>query len=258
MIFYLGTNEPSWLSRTDVPLFISRRRLARLKSWPRALGPWMLDSGGFSELSECGRWETTAEIYLAETRRWSDAIGNLVGAAPQDWMCEPGILAETGLTVTDHQERTVASFLWLREREPSLPWFPVLQGWEPEDYLRHIDLYQRAGVDLSRETRVGVGTVCRRQDTRAIEAVVSGLMGRSLTLHGFGVKRSGLALCSGWFASADSMAWSRQARSRQERLPGCTHTDCRNCFDYALRWRARLVGSLGGFRPCQLALGGLA
>ncbi len=36
MKFWLGTHEVSWLGRTDVPLFISRRRLARQKTWARA------------------------------------------------------------------------------------------------------------------------------------------------------------------------------------------------------------------------------
>jgi hypothetical protein len=34
MQFYLGTHETSWLKRTSVPLFISRRRLARLRKAP--------------------------------------------------------------------------------------------------------------------------------------------------------------------------------------------------------------------------------
>ena len=41
-------------------------------------------------------------------------------AAPMDWMCEPAMLARTGLTVEDHQRRTVANFLELRERGPEL------------------------------------------------------------------------------------------------------------------------------------------
>ncbi len=64
MRFYLGTHHASWLGRTDVPLFVSRRRLAGIRRLPRALGPWALDSGGFTELSMFGRWRTTAAQYV--------------------------------------------------------------------------------------------------------------------------------------------------------------------------------------------------
>lgn len=48
--FWLGTHKTGWLERTDVPLFISRRRLVERVTLPRARGPWALDSGGFTEL----------------------------------------------------------------------------------------------------------------------------------------------------------------------------------------------------------------
>ena len=53
---YLGTHETSWLSRAGVPLFISHRRLERIRtSLPMAAAPWALDSGGFSEISSWPR-----------------------------------------------------------------------------------------------------------------------------------------------------------------------------------------------------------
>jgi hypothetical protein len=54
--FWLGTHMPHWLREVDVPLFISRNRLTRYKTLPRAIGPWALDSGGFTELQRYGRW----------------------------------------------------------------------------------------------------------------------------------------------------------------------------------------------------------
>lgn len=127
--FWLGIHEPSWLERVDIPLFVSRRRLGRLKRLPRAIGPWALDSGGFSELSLHGRFELPPAAYAAEVRRYRDEIGGLAWAAPQDWMCEPAMLARTGLSVDEHQRRTVANYLELRQIAPEIPWIPVLQGW---------------------------------------------------------------------------------------------------------------------------------
>jgi integrase len=57
-----------------------RRRL------PRARCRWALDSGGFTELSLFGRWQTTPAAYAAAVARYTDQIGKLAWASPQDWM----------------------------------------------------------------------------------------------------------------------------------------------------------------------------
>lgn len=71
----------------------------------------------------------------------------------------------------------------------------------------------------------------------------SPLHGLGLRLHGFGIKKQGLELCADYLTSADSMAWSFDAR-RTYPLPGCTHKSCQNCLRYALRWRADLLAPL--------------
>ena len=88
-MFYLGTHEPAWLKRLEIPLFISRVRLARRKSFPQALGKWALDSGGFTQLHKHGGCDLSVAVYVGEVRRYADEIGNLDWVAPQDWMCEP-------------------------------------------------------------------------------------------------------------------------------------------------------------------------
>ena len=242
--FWLGTHQPHWLERTDVPLFVSHRRLRDRKSLPRARGAWALDSGGFTELSMHGWWQTTATEYAAAVRRYADEIGQLAWASPRDWMCEPWIVAKTGLTVADHQRATIADYLRLCDLAPDLPFVPVLQGWELDDYRRHADAYAAAGVDLHAEPTVGVGSVCRRQRTGQIEQILGTLAADGLRLHGFGLKVSGLRLGAHHLASADSMAWSYDAR-RSPRLPGCTgHKNCANCLMFATRWRERLLASV--------------
>jgi hypothetical protein len=211
------------------------------KSLPRATCDWALDSGGFTELNMYGGWQTTPKEYIAAARRYRAEIGRLVFAAPQDWMCEPPVLARTGGTVVLHQERTVANYLTLREAAPEVPWIPVLQGWTVGDYLRCCDLYERRGVALDTLPTVGVGTVCRRQSGKEGAAIVTRLAAEGLRLHGFGFKITGLRAVGDQLASADSMAWSYAAR-RQAPLPGCTgHINCANCLRYATKWRARLV-----------------
>jgi hypothetical protein len=152
-----------------------------------------------------------------------------------------------GLTVAVHQARTIANFLELRWLAPELPFVPVLQGWSPADYRRCVESFACAGVDLAAQSLVGVGSVCRRQATAEIEEIISTLAACGLRLHGFGVKTAGLRRYGQHLVSADSMAWSRNARAEAVRrgpAPGCSRRSCANCPHYALAWRDRVLSRL--------------
>jgi len=251
--FLLGTHQPGWLAAAGVPLFVSDVRLRSYRRLPVAAGSWACDSGGFSQLQRHGQWTVTPAAYVARLRRYRDEIGGLLWAAAQDWMCEPIIItggiaggqrfAGTGLSVVEHQHRTVANYVQLRALGPELPIVPVVQGWTEADYVRCVDLYDRAGVDLTRLPLVGVGSVCRRQGTVEAGRILTALHEAGLRrLHGFGVKTLGLAAFGQLLVSADSMAWSVDARRRGSPLAGCTrHRNCANCLRYALAWRAGLL-----------------
>ncbi len=248
MKFFLGTHRPNWLARTTVPLFVSDRTLRTYKTLPVAKATWALDSGGFTELSQHGTWGTgpSPRVYADRVRRYRDEIGGLVWAAPQDWMCEPFITERTGLTVTEHQHRTVENFLHLRAIAPDLPFVPVLQGWTKSDYLACAQMYHDAGVDLAAESTVGIGSVCRREGTNEAAEIIAAVCAAvpGIRLHGFGIKTSGLGKYGSMLASSDSMAWSMAAR-RQPALPGCSgHTNCANCPRFAFQWRERVLASL--------------
>jgi len=254
--FYLGTHQPAWLGRLDVPLFVSRRRLAGRKNPPAARAPWALDSGGFSELSLHGRWTITERQYVSEVCHWLDRPGKLEWAAAMDWMVEPMILAKTGGTVKEHQQRTVENYCRLADYCPEVPWVPVLQGWEHDDYFACLDLYAAAGVRLEALPQVGLGSVCRRQNTDMAENLIVELAARGLRLHAFGFKIDGLLRCADLLASADSMAWSARARKNPP-LKGCAaHRNCANCPRYALQWREKVIRAMarGLLRPRQTAL----
>lgn len=241
MRFYLGTHKPAWLARVDVPLFVSHRTLADRRTLPAARVAWALDSGGFTELDKFGRWVTTADAYVEAVARYQAEIGRLEWAAPMDWVCTPNVLEATGLTVHEHQRRTVENYLELRERGPFIP---VLQGWTLADFVRCVDLYAAAGVDLVDEPVVGVGSVAARQHASEVGTIFRTLWGLGIRCHGFGVKRAGLRAYGTYLASADSMAWSYAAR-RDPPLAGCTHRSCSNCQRYALRWRRDVLNDLG-------------
>lgn len=252
MQFFLGTHETSWLARSTVPLFVSAPRLRLRKRAPRASCVWALDSGGFSELSQHGRWTVGAAQYVEEVERWSEEVGPPQWVAPQDWMCEPTIREQTGMTVEEHQARTVASVAELRERIRAVNVIPVLQGWSIADYLSCVRRYEEAGIRLQDEPIVGLGTVCRRQRTREGAAIVRVLSGAGIRLHGFGFKITGLRAVSHLLTSSDSLAWSYAAR-KDAPLPGCTHANCANCYKYAMKWREKVVG-ISALRRDQMEL----
>jgi hypothetical protein len=240
---------------------VSHRRLAGRTTLPRAVHHWALDSGGFSELSLYGQWRTTPEEYNAAVLRYDEEIGELGWAAPQDWMCEPIMLARTGLTVVEHQRRTVDNFvrlndLWAAVSDRESPYMPVLQGWIRDDYLRCMELYAQAGVRLDHYPVVGVGSVCRRQATGEIADVLGAIkaVDPGLPLHGFGVKTRGLQRYAHLLTCADSMAWSFDAR-RTAPLPGCTtHKNCANCLRFALRWRRHVLDAIDSVSAPSLQL----
>src|SRR5262245_14397982 len=174
---YLGTHRPHWLADSRVPLFVSDSTLRHLRLLPRAATAWALDSGAFSQLWRAGGWHDgpTPRQYADRVRRYADHIGHLAWANPQDHMCEPPMLARTGLTVARHIDLTVANYLDLKAVDADLPVIPVVQGWTPADYEHCVLHYAAAGIDLTREPLVGVGSICRRQATGDAAQIINTL-----------------------------------------------------------------------------------
>ncbi|MDG4791930.1 hypothetical protein O7626_39650 [Micromonospora sp. WMMD1102] len=270
--WYLGVHRSNWLSDprlADVPVFISRNVFPKGR-FPRAVGRYAIDSGGFTELQYHGRWTITPEEYVAFLRRAWTECGPFDFAAPMDWMCEDIVIhggqagplrfVGTGLSVVEHQRLTVANFVELRSLAPELPIIPVVQGQRPADYVRHVEMYADAGVDLGAAQLVGVGSVCRRQHMDEAVDIMQALRDVGVSnLHGFGFKIEGLRAC--WFVlrTADSMSWSFDgrhagpcqhppyARGRQPRSEA-------NCLSFALSWRNRHVAPPRRVPSRQLAL----
>jgi hypothetical protein len=243
--FWLGVHRPHWLERDSVPMFVSNRQLAGVKKLPRARGPWALDSGGFTEITKYGEWRTSPQQYVKLIRRYRDEVGRLAWASQQDFMCEDQALRMTGLTIDQHQDLTVANFLTLRELAPDLPIIPVVQGWLRPHYFRCVEKFLAAGVDLTREPLVGVGSICRRPSTYVAGMILEDLHAAGLKLHAFGYKKSGLDVSWPHVVSADSMAWSKSGR--YEVMCG-THKSEANCLRYAQWWRRDLLDHLADVR----------
>jgi hypothetical protein len=275
--FFTGVYMPNWLNDIDVAAFVSDTRLRDRVTLPVAKNRVAYDSGGFSQLQQHGRWTIATEDYVSRLRRYRDEIGHMAWAAPQDWMCERliinggkvGPLTFVGtrqfidpngwLTdaqmVWEHQIRTVDNLVLMRELGPDLNIRPAVQGDTADDYVRHVALYwERAGIDLTREPLVLVGSMCRRQGMNEAGRILTALHGNGVTrLHGLGFKTLGLIRYADMLISADSLAWSDDARKLRHPTPDCPGKirrpgepvkNCANCRHYALDWRARLLAAV--------------
>lgn len=220
--FYVGLHQPGDAQHFDLACISIKRLWNRKKPVP--CGDVLVDSGAFTELFLHGAYRHGVEAYAAELHRlYTTGVVDIAAAVAQDYMCEPFILAKTGLTIEEHQRLTIERYDALVAELGRLfgghcpfPIMPVIQGFAPEDYVRHVRMY---GNRLRPGMWVGVGSVCKRQgDPRSIIAVLQAIhsIRPDLLLHGFGVKQTSL-LHPGvrdLLATADSMAWSFAARKQ--------------------------------------------
>jgi hypothetical protein len=222
MRFYVGLHQPSdgrHFERSFINVNRLRGRSRHGRKAAFTAGDWIMDSGAFTTIAKHGGYPEPVEVYAAEIRRWAGR-GGLVAAVAQDYMCEPHMLAKTGLTIADHQRLTIERFDALRACDVGGVYImPVLQGYAPGDYVAHVRQY---GARLAFGAYVGVGSVCKRNaKPAAILAVLSGIHAErpDLRLHGFGVKTTSLRVQAIRDAlwSADSMAWSFSARKQGRR-----------------------------------------
>ncbi|MEU4969054.1 deazapurine DNA modification protein DpdA family protein [Streptomyces smyrnaeus] len=65
-------------------------------------------------------------------------------------------------------------------------------GFTLDEYLRCVDLYDRVGIDLTLEKVVGLGSICRRQNTKEAVRIVESLSAMGTGLGGFDFKITGL------------------------------------------------------------------
>jgi hypothetical protein len=228
MQFFVGLHQPSD-AKHFATVMISVNRLEHRRSF--AVQQWVMDSGAFTTLAVHGGYPASIKHYAAAIRRWRDC-GQLLAAVTQDYMCEPFMLAKTGLTVAQSQRLTLERFDALQAADTGVYILPVLQGYRPHEYVAHLEQY---GPRLALGAWVGVGTLCKRNghpgQIRTILCAIHAVR-PDLRLHGFSLKITALtdATIRDHLWSADSMAWSYQARKQgrnandwQEALRFCQH-----------------------------------
>ena len=235
MLFFSGCPHTNWMSRFEahsIPILLSVNALFKKrgnkyflrKSPLNFSGDWVLDSGAFTRISRLyGFKNHLSTKKYAQIIKQFTPTGNCLGAVSQDWMCEDFVLEVTGLDISTHQHLTIHRYDRLLEElgNPPVAIIPVLQGYDPQDYVRHIRQY---GDRLKLNQWVGVGSVCKRNaKPESIRLVLQAIKRErpDLRLHGFGLKLSCLKLggIRELLYSADSAAadlWSGDTRKQRK------------------------------------------
>jgi len=165
--------------------------------------------------------------YVSLIEYWHQH-GNLLAIVTQDYMCGQFMLEKTRQTVEVHQRLTVYRYdaiqKLLNARGINVYQMPVLQGYQPEEYVEHIRLY---GDRLKSGMWVGVGSVRDRNDKpKELEAVFLAIRRElkaqgleDIKLHGFGLKEKALKhpLVDALVDTTDSMSWEYDAGRKNVR-----------------------------------------
>jgi DNA modification methylase len=247
--FYVGLHIYNY-SHLFEKAFVSVNRFRDLKSLA-GFNPneWILDSGAFTEVTKFGGFRHDVAEYAYQIRRVAKK-GKLVAAVAQDYMCEEFALKKTGAPLEDHQRWTIERYDSLMLQDVAGVYImPVLQGRASADYVRHLQDY---GDRIGPGAYVGVGSVCKRNGKpEEVVEILEAIHNRrpDLKLHGFGLKLTALAhsRVRGLLYSADSMAWSQDAR-----LSGRDANSWREAAQYRDRVEALLNGQPNLKRPTEL------
>lgn len=242
MNFYVGTDDLMRCGQLEY-FMISATRLGRDKNpqFNHDDKTWMLDSGAFSQIANHGEFTMSVEQYAKLIKRYENH-GNLTCAVAQDYMCEPVILEKTGKSVRQHQKLSTRRYFHLlkelRKIGSKAKLMPVLQGWEPEDYLEHLDMYNKVWAHRRRKAGyayyfnsnwsvpeipeyIGLGTMCKRNGNPGeIEGILDLVLPKLIDykVHLFGVKKTACKVANirDRIHSADSMAYDFHLRYTQK------------------------------------------
>ena len=208
----------------DIPVLLPASSWARkgLKAprVPTHVTRLAADSGGFVASRIWGEYRYSLEQYVTWLRTFRPEW-----AATMDYCCEP----ELAVVTQERQQRTTENAWQAWEHFQQLPfaWVPTIQGWLPEDYRRHAAQLQPLIAEMqvayvnNPNFRVGVGTLCRRNDVAIVQAILDAVREvlPGIPLHLWGIKLDALrSLNLAQVVSSDSAAWHGNFRSER------THT----------------------------------
>jgi hypothetical protein len=212
MLYFLGIVKPHIAEKLkDQNCMLSVNRLQeRLRKFEP--GNWMLDCGSYHNLITYGEHQLSPEEYEEQVVKWS-YCGNLMAAVCQDYICDKEVLEKTRLTVGESQEKTIENYRRLKTKVNQTYILPVLQGQEPNDFVKHLEMYGY----LEPNAWIGVGSLPKRLGFNIEKILLKIKSARpDLRLHGFGlgIRELSYGSVKNLLYSADSAAWTINARKR--------------------------------------------
>jgi hypothetical protein len=253
MKFYIGV----WNTKLaqHAPFFIMSYRQLRKVTKFSVNKQWIMDSGAFQELYINGKYTYDINDYLEYVKKFNPTV-----FVNMDYMCEPLMLRRINSTVRKNQLLTIDNHIKIKDKldkeNIKSKFMGVIQGWELNDYLEHIDDYKSYGL---MEEYMGIGSVCRRTKLDNITSIIKSIKKKlpNVKLHGFGVKLHVFQLCPQTIKmlySSDSSAWSysgrkhplkefKNLRCKIDNKP-CIYPrnkNCANCYQYMLYWYEKVV-----------------
>jgi queuine/archaeosine tRNA-ribosyltransferase len=210
MFVYMTLDHVAYIKYVDNMCWSFKQLRKRKKELPKCKGLFLMDSAGFTELSDNGYYSFDIDEYLRCVRRFApDYFVNM------DWMCEPTIIQKTEKTVRLHIALTVENYQNMVKKmseDEIKRCIPVIQGWGILDYFYCIEKYEEKGLLAP---YMGIGSVCRRNSTHEIAKIISMIKGElpNVKLHGFGIKKSVIDLLpNNVLHSIDSAAYMFQKK----------------------------------------------
>jgi hypothetical protein len=201
--FYYGTSW-KWPIQYLPRVMLSANVIKKLKSTWIMPERWMMDSG-IGGMFKGKKRDLSIDEYALVLQKWHPPI-----AWSYDWPCEPGLRNTFHYSVKQAQDWTTENTIWLLENYPVSS---VIQGWDVDDYLRHIDDLKSHGLLTE---RMGIGSICRRGQINKISRIIREIhreLPSWVKLHGFGVKISILNTDAfHCLFSADSASWNMERR----------------------------------------------
>jgi hypothetical protein len=187
MIIYLTLDHVAYIKHVENMCWSFKQLRRRKKELPKCKGKFLMDSAGFTELSDFGKYTFDIEEYLICVRRFNPDY-----FVSMDWMCEQTILKKTGKDLWYHINSTIGNYHDMIQKmteDEIKKCIPVIQGWGIKDYLYCIERYERNGLLAP---YMGIGSICRRGSASEIAKIISIIKGElpNTKLHGFGVKKS--------------------------------------------------------------------
>lgn len=192
-----------------------------------------------------GEYETSDEEYA----NWLLDVDPDVFAL-RDYPCEPDVLREHNRTVADHQEMTTERHRELWDLVDAIDGqrVSVVQGWDVDQYLEHLDMLRNQDVLAD---YVGIGSVCGRENEERIREIILGVrdeLDDDTDLHAFGIKGSVLKYPAvrDALSSADSQSFDVQTQWGTLKEIGSGDRTWRDSAYEYLRQRRRVMAVLAG------------